>query len=546
MSRRPTERGGWLTAADLWRERCAESADSPFLWFEDQRWNYAEFDTWTNSLAQILSAHGIEQGNRVAFILPNCAQGVRLILAAAKIGCVLVPVMANLTRQEISHVIRSSGPGAIIGTARYTHGRAELTAAGFRDGVALDGDGPEDALVLLKARERQVPFHNDPDDPFAAAFILYTSGSTSASKGAVIPSAGLVTTGTAWGRRIGLGPGARILCVLPLVHAGPILMQLGGVISTGAEMVLARRFSASQFWGLVNRTRSTHAVLPAAITSILLTASPAPGDADNRLQMIGTDRYSPDFCQRFGVQARTMWAMTETSAMGCMSETAEVPGDGFIGRPLPSDARVEIRAADGLTPAGPGMTGELWFRHPHVMLRYEKDLEQTRLVLVNGWIRTGDLGHRDAAGRFYFDGRVKNVIKRSGENVSAEEVERVLAAHRDVVESVVVGVHDPIRLEEVYGWVVERPGAGLDPEELFRWCETNGMSRWKIPRYLRIVRSPLVRIESGKIDRRHITQMSHVDQAHDFGAARTRLNQDEFSRGRPAGPSARRGYTSEQ
>ena len=181
------------------------------------------------------------------------------------------------------------------------------------------------------------------------------------------------------------------------------------------------------------------------------------------------------------------------------------------------------------------MTGELWFRHPHVMLRYEKDPEQTRLVLANGWIRTGDLGHRDAAGRFYFDGRVKNVIKRSGENVSAEEVERVLAAHGDVMESVVVGVHDPIRLEEVYGWVVERPGAGLDPEELFRWCETNGMSRWKIPRYLRIVRSPLARIESGKIDRRYIARMSHVDQAYDFGAARTRLNQDELSRGRPQG-----------
>ena len=340
VSKRSTERGGWLTAADLWRERCAESADNPFLWFEDQRWSYAEFDTWTDSLAQILSAHGIKRGNRVAFILPNCAQGVRLILAAAKIGCVLVPVMANLTRQEISHVIRSSGPAAIIGTARYTHDMRNWPPAGFRDGVALDGDGSEDALVLLKSGNGRYLSITIRTALLLLPSSCYTSGQTSSLQRRRHP----FYLGPGY-YRYGVGQAYR-----PRSGGPDSLRSPAGACRADSDATRrchldgCRDGSGPQIQrlavlGLVNRTRSTHAVLPAAITSILLTASPAPGDADNPLQIIGTDRYSPDFCQRFGVQARTMWAMTETSAMGCMSGTAEIPGDGNHRAAPAADAR---------------------------------------------------------------------------------------------------------------------------------------------------------------------------------------------------------------
>jgi crotonobetaine/carnitine-CoA ligase len=162
---------------------------------------------------------------------------------------------------------------------------------------------------------------------------------------------------------------------------------------------------------------------------------------------------------------------------------------------------VEVAVLDErLRALGPGQTGEIALRHRHVMLGYLKDPEATSQTLVDGWVRSGDLGVLDGDGRLFFVGRLKNVIKRSGENISAEEVEATLAEHPDVAESTVFAVPDPIRTEEVYAVVVRRHGTVADPVALRAFCGET-LVRWKLPRYIVVRDEPLPRLPSGKLDR---------------------------------------------
>ena len=192
--------------------------------------------------------------------------------------------------------------------------------------------------------------------------------------------------------------------------------------------------------------------------------------------------------------------MTETGALCVGSESGYLGehGDNYVGVPMKD---VEVAVLDErLGRLGPGQNGEIALRHRHVMLGYLKDPDATRQTLVDGWVRSGDLGVLDDEGRLFFVGRLKNVIKRSGENISAEEVEAALNEHPDVAESVVVAVPDRLRTEEVGAVVVRRGGSNGDPARLREACAER-LVRWKLPRYILVRDEPLPRLGNGKIDR---------------------------------------------
>jgi len=171
---------------------------------------------------------------------------------------------------------------------------------------------------------------------------------------------------------------------------------------------------------------------------------------------------------------------------------------GYVGRPFGGG---ELGIFDeSFQRLGPLEYGELCLRHPQVMIGYLKDPEATAATLVDGWVRSGDRGFVDHTGRAYFAGRYKAMIKRSGENVSAEEVEAALLEHPDVAECAVVAVPDPIRAEEVGAVVVRRAGTEGQPDALRAACGER-LVRWKVPRYFVVRDEPLPRLANGKIDR---------------------------------------------
>jgi crotonobetaine/carnitine-CoA ligase len=210
--------------------------------------------------------------------------------------------------------------------------------------------------------------------------------------------------------------------------------------------------------------------------------------------------------------------MTETGAICAGSEPGYEGelGENYVGTAM-DGSEIGIFDED-FRPLPPGEPGEIALRHPHVMLGYLRQPEETARTLVDGWVRSGDRGVMDEEGRVFFAGRFKNVIKRSGENVSAEEVELALADHPDVSECAVFGVPDPIRAEEVAAVVVVRPGAALEPAGLRAACAAT-LVRWKLPRYLLLRDEPLPRLGNGKVDRVQLVESFDVGAAWDADQA---------------------------
>jgi crotonobetaine/carnitine-CoA ligase len=344
--------------------------------------------------------------------------------------------------------------------------------------------------------------------------IVYTSGSTGRPKGVMLKAGCYYHCGLGYADIYGFNSDDVYYLPLTLGHS------LGSIAGTGIPMVTAasvavfERFRPSRFWQHVSDSGATISVLfPAHLNLLVETAENAPPAGASSLRLIVTHTDIPPFRERFGVELATVWGMSETLiCVGSDPGYAGELGPGYVGRPF---AGGEVGIFDeSFQRAGPYEYGELCLRHPQVMIGYLKDPESTAATLVDGWVRSGDRGFMDHSGRAYFAGRFKAMIKRSGENVSSEEVEAALLGHPDVAECAVVAVPDRIRTEEVGAVVVRRSGSSADPGEL-RNAAGERLVRWKLPRYILVVDEPLPRLGNGKIDRVRTAAMVDPDSTWD-------------------------------
>jgi carnitine-CoA ligase len=269
---------------------------------------------------------------------------------------------------------------------------------------------------------------------------------------------------------------------------------------SGGSLALTPRFRPSKFWGEVADSQATISILFPAHLNLLVEADDGtPAKGASTLRFVVTHADIPAFRDRFGVELGTIWGMSETTiCVGSDPGHRGEMGPGYVGHPF---AGGELGIFDeSFNRLGAYQYGEICLRHEQVMVGYLKDPEATAATLVDGWVRSGDRGFVDSTGRAYFAGRFKAMIKRSGENISAEEVEAVLLEHPAVAECAVVAVPDRLRTEEVGAVVVRRSGHGATPEEL-RDAAAARLVRWKLPRYIVVLDEPLPRLGNGKIDR---------------------------------------------
>jgi acyl-CoA synthetase (AMP-forming)/AMP-acid ligase II len=247
-----------------------------------------------------------------------------------------------------------------------------------------------------------------------------------------------------------------------------------------------------------------------------------------------THAYIPEFRERFGVELGTVWAQTESGAQGAGALRTDLGarGEGYIGPPL-GEEEIRIVAPDG-TPLPPGEVGEIQIRDRYVMLGYLNDPEGTKTALVDGWISCGDFGSLDEQGGLRYHGRLKNMVKRSGENISPEEIETVIIEHPSVVEVVAFGVPDRLRTEELAVVVVTR--SDVDPAALEAFVASRA-ARWKAPRYVDVRREPLDRLPSGKLDRVGTRKSLDLDTCWDRERriAEDRPPEAKSAQGAPAG-----------
>lgn len=515
---------------EFWESRVDRTPDAGFLIYEGHTYTLRELDESANRVAHGLFEAGIGSGDRIALLLPSNLRLLQIELAIQKVGAIMVPLIYGSTASEVAYVVEHAEPKACItDKTSFEVACAEGIPGGPHTAwFVFDSAGTNDTPDRVRPGDSlyadsvvRPPHHGiTPDDPMA---IMYTSGSTGKPKGVVQPNRGIVAAGYAIAERLEATPEDNFFSCLPLFHAAATHMLLAPAIASGGRFTLVQNFSKDAFWEQVRSSGSTVTLLMPAHLAILLTAEPSERDKDHPMRVFASHVQPQAFIDRFGVPLAVTWAMTETSGVGTMSSPGRSVPEHCIGEPM-FGAEVKVVGANNeLLP--PGDQGELCFSHPGVMLEYFRDPANTAATRRDEWVHTGDLCSLDAEGSVYFHGRIKNVIKRAGENIAGEEVEFCIADLPAVVDCVTAAVPDEIYTEEVHAVVGIEPGSGVTEQAVVDWCAER-LSSWKVPRYVTIVEGELPRLTNGKLNRLQVKREHAPTAAWDCGSrARSRAVQ---------------------
>ncbi|MFJ2134658.1 class I adenylate-forming enzyme family protein [Streptomyces sp. NPDC087845] len=476
------------TFAGLLRRNAADPDRIFTILPEGDTITYAEQFARSPGVAASLRRLGAQPGDRIHAQLPNCPEFFDIWFATALSGTVLVPTNPQSFADELRHILDDAIPVVSI------RGAAEV--AEMRSGT------------------RTTPRDDTGEEPGRVAAILCTSGTTSRAKGVVVTDTNCVAVGNAVAEQLAVTAADRCLVVLPLFHANAQYYCTMSALVRGASLALPPRFSAGGWARQARTTGATLASLFAALVRMILAGSAQPLDGHNRLRAVlfaqnltATD--AATFERRFGIRLVQLYGMTETVLPPTMNPVDENRRWDSIGRPLPG-VTVDLVDRTGTVVDSPG-TGEMRIAgRPGETLAagYWHDLQATEETFTDQGLRTGDLARRDSDGFLYFVDRAKEMIKRSGENVSAGEIERVAGEHPAAAECAAIGVADPIRDEAIVLVAVVRSGHGLTTSDLLGWCAER-LSAFKVPSFVVLVGS-LPRTSVGKVHTAELSTRSEI------------------------------------
>ncbi len=466
--------------------------------------SYEAFRAAVERTAAGLAALGVKQDDTVTVWLPNGVDMIRVWFAINWLGATYVPVNTAYRGNLLAHVLANAGSSLIVASVDLVGRLAEVGRGRLETAVVLGGD-PEPVPGLqvlpgsvLDADPATLPVLARPIEPWDVQSIIYTSGTTGRSKGVISSYAHLAAMS---------GPHSFPMlveddCFLlygPLFHVGGTLPVIGS-LNRGGVVAVAGEFSTETFWPAVRATRASFVILLGVMTSFIAKRPPAPDDRDHTLKkamMIPLADDWKQFAERFGMTVWTLFNMTEINVPIVSAPNPAAPGT--CGRQREG---VELRIVDQHDCEVPaGTVGELILRSDapwSLNSGYFKDPEATARTWRNGWFHTGDAFRKDAEGNYFFVDRMKDAIRRRGENISSFEVEIEVIAHPAVRECAVVAVPNETSEDDVLVIVAPVPGERVDPAELVEFLRPR-LAHFMLPRYVRIMddlpRTPTQKVE---------------------------------------------------
>ncbi|MER7012244.1 long-chain fatty acid--CoA ligase [Saccharopolyspora sp. NPDC000359] len=479
----------------LW-EHAAARPDAVAVKAGAEVWSYARLRDACAAFGGELRAHGVRAGDRVLLVAPTVPEFVVAYFGAQSIGAVVITMNTMATAFEIDYVAEDSGARLLVvwhevrQSAQRVADERGLHLRVLEPGAAAGEGAPVRSPV---DRDRQ-----------STAVLLYTSGTTGRPKGVELTVANILDTARILVDHLQLTADDRCGTGLPLFHVFGQASCLNAALAAGCSISLLSPFEPLAMLEMIRRDRLTLvAGVPTMWNAMLHVAGDfGPDDfADLRMASSGGASLPGEvlkaFSERFGCTILEGYGLTEsTAAATCNSP--EQQRVGSVGKPLPA-TEIEVRAPEGaVLPAGE--VGEVHLRGPSVMKGYWNRPEATAADLVDGWLRTGDLGRLDEDGFLHVVDRAKDLIIRGGYNVYPREVEEVLHQHPDIVEVAVVGVPHEQYGEEVAAVIATRPGAEIAPEELRAWAKEK-LSAYKVPHLVRFV-DALPKGPTGKVQKR--------------------------------------------
>ena len=514
-----------MNLSDLLTDRAAEFGDREFLFFERQaasnpRKNseqprfrqtltYLELDDRVNQACHYLASQGLTRGDVFNLHLPNCPAFLILWFAGARLGAIMMPTNVLASVDELGYLLE------------HSHSKITFTTA--------------EHLVMLKQCQRRIknlekiilcdPFADNPDvDSFEAllraqpdaacncalgetdmAAIMYTSGTTSKPKGVMVTHANYLTAGQTVADAIELTEADRHFIVLPLFHGNAQYYSTMSALIRGASIALMDRFSASRYFDKCIEYDCTVASLFAAPMRMLLAQPENPRHRDNGLRIAMyaqnlTGQQMHEWQQRFNAPLMQLWGMTETMGPPLMNPLHGERRNWTLGKPT-GNYEIALVDAHG-NGVEAGQEGEITVQGipgKTIMAGYFRNPQASKDTIRDNWLYTGDNAIQDEDGFIRFVDRRKDMIKRSGENVSSAEVENVILQHPAVFECAVIGLPDELRDESIVAVVVLHQGRQLAADDLIEFC-AGKLAKFRVPQQV-VTKDFLPKTSVGKIQK---------------------------------------------
>ncbi|MEU3844057.1 AMP-binding protein [Streptomyces sp. NPDC028635] len=524
------------TLTALLTRRAQDTPRGEFLRFGERSWSFAAVDAWSSRLAhRLIEVDGVEPGDRVAIMLPNVVHWPVVWLAALKAGAVAVPINSSYRRGDLAFVLRDSGARVVF---------TDSERAGLIADVLATEDGLADVGVVDVADDGSKPFPQAaPTVPVEAgtlANLQYTSGTTGFPKACMLTHDYWVRLGWICAAATGLGTEDVLLTAQPFSYMDP-QWNTALALTIGAPLVVLPRFSASTFMADVRRHRATFFYVLGSMPTLLFKQPPTPEDRDNCVRRVLCSgipvSLHAQLEERWGAPWREIYGMTESGVdLFSPFADADAVGSGSLGQPLPTK-QVRVVGPDGID-VPDGEPGELVVSGKPMMSGYWNRPEDTARVLRTGGspgsegvavgggrLHTGDVVVRRPDRGIQLVGRIKDMVRRGGENVASVEVEAALERDDMVVAAAVVAVPDDTLGEEVKAFVQPAPGvpAGRTTAEAIVERAGKELARFKVPRYVEFVadfpRTPSERISKPALKARAAEQPGVT---YDLGPRRNR------------------------
>lgn len=489
--------------------------ERPAVICANRRLSFRDLDALTNQIADALIKHGIKVGDRIAVCLPNSIELIGIMGGVLKAGAVLVPISGRLTTAESELIFEDAKPAATFFDRRIRQSVRKATAA-IANPLLIAIGGSEGgewdfSLFLSKGSPAAaISLPAEPDD----GVIAYTSGTTGRPKG-VISTHSNIVVGQGYMHALEFGLRSDdVTLVTTEIALRTGMGRISNAFCLGSTMILMPHFDAREALDLIEREKATVVGLVPTIARRLIPEIRRRPEACKTLRVMhATGEAFPvdvmtelvELLPQLGIYS--FYAQTEAGIVACLRPAEQFTHASSVGRPLPG---VEIRIVDAdMKDAAPGGTGEILVRTGKpgqfsVMRAYYNQPEATAETLVDGWLRTGDMGRLDEDGFLYLADRLKDMIVSGGLNIYSREVEAALIKHPAVAEVAVVGVDDPEFGEAVVAFVQLKAGQSVTPERLIEHCRPY-IASYKKPKYINFV-AELPRNSSGKVIKRELRE----------------------------------------
>ena len=535
---RPTfsDRSTWTTPQVL-AYRAASHPDAVYLDCpeEDLTWTFAQMHESARQVAGTLMMSGGAPGDRLLVMLPNSSMFIRTWLGSQLAGMVEVPINTAYRGQFLEHQASTVAPKLAVIDGAYAERFVEskLACESIERFWVAGPDADAGISVLQDAGWHAEPWDaleaSAPAEPVAVAphdlaSIFFTSGTTGPSKGVMMPQAQMYFFADECVSLTRLTDADTYMVTTPLFHGNAQFLAAYPALVAGARFVLHSHFSASRWIDQIRDSKATVTNFLGVMMDFVWKQESRPDDADNQLRCIfaAPTAYSilDQFKSRFGVDAFVeVFGLTETS-MPILSPYGEDRPPGAAG--LAASDWFDVRLVDPETDeeVAVGELGELAIRTKYpwtCSMGYYAMGDKTAEAWRNLWFHTGDGLRRDAEGWYYFVDRLKDALRRRGENISSYEVEQALLGHPHITECAVVAVKADIEAgeDEVMAWIVT--SAPIDMGELWAWAETR-MPSFAVPRFIQIVdelpKTPSERVQKVKLREFGVTATTHDRAEH--------------------------------